>query len=77
MPYRRLPKTDQTRLKALQAAVNSASEADFGQQVIPYHLLTEAQRLLSLLSFFEPICCKCVPGNSLLREFLGGSTFHY
>ena len=37
----------------------------------------EAQRLLSLLSFFEPICCKCVPGNSLLREFLGGSTFHY
>ena len=46
MPYRRLPKTDQTRLKALQAAVNSASEADFGQQVIPYHLLTEAQRLL-------------------------------
>ena len=46
MPYRRLPKTDQTRLKALQSAVNSASEADFGQQVIPYHLLTEAQRLL-------------------------------
>ena len=37
----------------------------------------EAKRLLSLLSFFEPICSKCVPGNSLLREFLGGSTFHY
>lgn len=37
----------------------------------------EASRLRHLLSFFEPICSKCVPGNSLLREFLGGSTFHY
>lgn len=37
----------------------------------------EASRLLRLLSFFEPIDSKCVPGNSLLREFLGGSTFHY
>ena len=37
----------------------------------------EASRLRHLLSFFEPISSKCVPGNSLLREFLGGSTFHY
>ena len=37
----------------------------------------EASRLRHLLSFFEPISSKCVPGNSLLRECLGGSTFHY
>ena len=37
----------------------------------------EASRLLNLLSFFEPINSNCVPGNSLLREFLGGSMFRY
>ncbi len=37
----------------------------------------EAARLLKLLSFFSPICGSNVPGNSLLREFLGGSMFHY
>jgi len=37
----------------------------------------EASRLLTLLSSFEPISSNCVPGNSLLREFLGGSMFHY
>lgn len=46
MPYRRLPKTDQARLKALQKAVESATDAEFGKQVISYHMLSEAQRLL-------------------------------
>jgi hypothetical protein len=46
MPYRRLPKTDQARLKALQTAVQSATEADFSEQVIPYHTLANAQRVL-------------------------------
>lgn len=46
MPYRRLPTTDQARLHALQRAVQAASEADFNEQVIPYHTLSEAQRFL-------------------------------
>jgi len=46
MPYRRLPATDQTRLKALKAAVQCAAEADYTQQVLSYHTLTEAQKLL-------------------------------
>ncbi|MBQ0033883.1 MAG: hypothetical protein KBS77_01130 [Bacteroidales bacterium] len=46
MPYRRLPNTDQARLHALQTAVQRASEADFNEQVIKYHTLTEAQRFL-------------------------------
>jgi len=46
MPYRRLPNTDQARLTALQTAVQRASEADFTEQVINYHTLSEAQAFL-------------------------------
>ncbi len=46
MPYRRLPKTDQARLRALQQAVRQADEASFNQQAIKYKTLTEAKRLL-------------------------------
>jgi len=52
MPYRRLPNTDQARLTALQTAVQRASEADFTEQVIQYHTLSEAQ---SFLMQFENI----------------------
>ena len=38
---------------------------------------TEAQRLLRLLEHFEPIADDQIPLTSLLREFLGGSTFRY
>ncbi|MBQ1724537.1 MAG: nucleoside kinase, partial [Muribaculaceae bacterium] len=37
----------------------------------------EANRLLKFLSYFEPLDEKDIPSTSLLREFLGGSTFHY
>lgn len=37
----------------------------------------EAWRLRALLSYFVPICEKDIPSTSLLREFLGGSSFHY
>lgn len=46
MPYRRLPKTDKVRLRALQRAVQRAGEADFNDQPIKYHTLSEAQRFL-------------------------------
>ncbi len=38
---------------------------------------SEAYRLLKFLSFFSPIGEKLIPPTSLLREFLGGSSFHY
>ena len=38
---------------------------------------SEAYRLLKFLSYFKPIRAEQVPANSLLREFLGGSTFKY
>ncbi|MBD5292652.1 nucleoside kinase [bacterium] len=40
-------------------------------------LYAEAYRLLKLLGYFEPIPAEQVPSTSLLREFLGGSSFHY
>ncbi|MDE6267419.1 MAG: nucleoside kinase [Muribaculaceae bacterium] len=38
---------------------------------------TEANRLLKFLSYFSPIPEKAIPPTSLLREFLGGSSFKY
>ena len=38
---------------------------------------TEANRLLKFLSYFCPIPEKAIPPTSLLREFLGGSSFKY
>lgn len=37
----------------------------------------EAYRLLKLLSYFLPIEAEQIPTTSLLREFLGGSSFNY
>ena len=37
----------------------------------------EAYRLLRLLSYFDPIPADQIPTTSLLREFLGGSSFRY
>ncbi|PVX49841.1 uridine kinase [Balneicella halophila] len=38
---------------------------------------SEAQRLLKFFSFFVPILADEIPPTSLLREFLGGSSFEY
>ena len=38
---------------------------------------SEAYRLLKFLKFFHPIQDKEIPPTSLLREFLGGSSFQY
>lgn len=37
----------------------------------------EAYRLRTLLGYFTPITDKTIPSTSLLREFLGGSSFRY
>jgi uridine kinase len=38
---------------------------------------TEAHRLLKFLNYFVPILDREIPPTSLLREFLGGSSFRY
>ena len=37
----------------------------------------EARRLLNILSYFKPLSAGAIPPTSLLREFLGGSSFKY
>ena len=37
----------------------------------------EANRLINLLKYFEPIPSEFIPANSLLKEFLGGGYFEY
>ncbi len=50
MPYRRLPNTDQARIKAMKAAVNMSAKEPFGESVLPFKVTSE---LNSLLSIFE------------------------
>lgn len=38
---------------------------------------TEAHRMLKFLQYFVPISEKAIPPTSLLREFVGGSSFRY
>jgi len=47
-------------------------------QVKPYDKeYANAVRLLKFLSYFLPIPSKDVPSTSIIREFVGGSSFHY
>ena len=38
---------------------------------------SEAERLLKFFNYFKPILPKEIPPTSILREFLGGSSFTY
>lgn len=70
------------------SAFNSALDYELGvlraraypllQQIKPSHeVYHEATRLLSFLDNFLPIRESYVPNDSILREFIGGSRFHY
>ena len=38
---------------------------------------TEAHRLLKFIHYFTPISHKDIPPTSIMREFVGGSSFKY
>lgn len=48
-------------------------------RAVPHNVpqYAEAYRLLRFLSYFDYIPADQIPATSLLREFLGGSSFHY
>ncbi len=55
---------------------------DYGEEIlrqVPHDVpeYAEAYRLMKFLSYFEPIGDRLIPPTSLLREFLGGSSFRY
>jgi len=47
MPYRRLPNTDQARLRALRTAILQADKLNYGDQVVAYKTIHEAKTYLS------------------------------
>ncbi len=53
MPYRRLPNTDNARIKALETAVNKCSETDFNDVVVSMKTLYRAK---SAVGKFERMC---------------------
>lgn len=54
-------------------------EADHVLRDVPNDIpeYAEAYRLRKFLGYFSPISDRLIPPTSLLREFLGGSSFHY
>jgi len=50
MPYRRLPNTDQARLRALRTAIQQGDKQDFADQVVSFKTIHEAK---SYLGIFE------------------------
>ncbi len=48
MPYRRLPNTDQARLRAFRAAIKAAGQQTFNEQVITFKSVREAENFLML-----------------------------
>jgi uridine kinase len=48
------------------------------QKIAPEdEIYTEARRLLMFLMLFQPVAADEVPPTSILREFIGGSSFRY
>lgn len=50
MPYRRLPNTDQARLRALRTAIQQSEKQNYNEQIIAYKCLHDAK---SYLGIFE------------------------
>ena len=48
MPYRRLPNTDQARLRALRTAVQNSEKQNYSTQVINYKTIVEARNYLNV-----------------------------
>jgi len=46
MPYRRLPNTDQARLRALRTAIQQSDKQSYGEQVVAYKVIHEAKTYL-------------------------------
>ena len=59
------------------AVLKSYAEPLLRQVPVNKPEFAEADRLLKFLSYFEPLDVHNIPSTSLIREFLGGSAFHY
>lgn len=60
MPYRRLPKTDQARIRALKAAVDSSVKSGVYTQVLTHNTYHRAKELLERFSREVAVYKRCV-----------------
>lgn len=64
MPYRRLPKTDQARIRALKAAVDSSVKGGVYTQVLTHNTYHRAKELLERFSREVAVYKRCVTEQS-------------
>ena len=64
MPYRRLPKTDQARIRALKAAVDSSIRGGIYTQVLTHNTYHRAKELLERFSREVAVYKRCVVEQS-------------
>ena len=50
MPYRRLPKTDQARLRALKTVINRCEDQRFGNEIVSFAAIHDAKSVYNLFS---------------------------
>ena len=74
MPYRRLPNTDQARLRALRTAVQQAEKQNFADQVILFKTIHEAKSYLSVfekqLSHYQQTLDNQVSANKRYQQIV-------
>ena len=67
MPYRRLPKTDQARIRALKAAVDSSVVGGVFTQVLSHNTYHRAKDLLERFSREVALYKRCVAEQASKR----------
>ena len=67
MPYRRLPKTDQARIRALRMAVDSSVENGLFTNVLSHNMYHKAKEFLQRFSAEVAVYKKCVQEQSTKR----------
>ncbi|MDD3079409.1 MAG: hypothetical protein PHH37_09945 [Paludibacter sp.] len=72
MPYRRLPNTDQARLRALRTAIQKADKQDYNSQVITFKIAHEAKSFLGIfekqLSHYQQMLDNQVSANKKYQQ---------
>lgn len=80
MPYRRLPNTDQARLRALRTAIRRAEEADYSERVIQYRTLSEAQKFVMLfenhISKYQQTFSSTISANKQYRHVVSNARMY-
>ncbi len=80
MPYRRLPNTDQARIRAMKEAVKTLSKEAFNENVVSFKTKNEVQSFLFRFEqrkmFFKQSWDNQVESNKLYQQVLNNARMH-